>query len=82
MSKDLLKLGGDFIKEWSPNKAYKEHHDYKLKNKSIDVAAGLAILGMGMVYRILDKITDKDKAEIEMKYKESHIKVKGKNYRR
>ena len=82
MSKDLVKLGGEFIKEWSPNRAYKEHHDYKLKDKSLNVVAGLAVLGMGLLYKLADKIADKDKAEIEMKYKNSHIKVKGENYKR
>jgi len=89
MGNDLVKLGEAAIKELSPkhffdaaNKAYKEHHDYELKKTAIPIVAGVVTLGMGMVYKIADKITDKDKSELQIKYGGAQLSIKGKNYKK
>ena len=80
MSKEIINTTIDFLKSIpkEAGNAYKTKRKYDYKEKSLPYDKGLIALGSILLYKIADKIADKDMIQMKGKIPNVEFSIKGK----
>ena len=84
MSKEIVKNAIDLFKSIpkEAGNAYKTKRKYDYKEKSLPYDKALICIGMGLIYKLADKLSDKDIVQIKGKVAGAELSAKGKNYKK